>query len=377
MTSLREYAEIFGRYNRERRQYFSDAGDENAKKNLRTLRKISFFLLPILLITYCITPLIVTSWTITLSYILLLPVVLVFTVISTLYAKKAEVSSFWANFLCLAFYVVLFAFVIRFDVFEDPTAPASFMPLMLTVIPVVFIFRFCTIIPLMVIMEIIYVCSVYNIKEERIGQSDIFVSLIGLILGFLIAFTIVQLRIQDNNAKHEYQRRSLVDPVTGILNKFSFENSVREALKAREGDALYALLVLDIDNLKRMNDELGVMVGDMFLEDIAEYITHTFRGSDIIGRVGSDEFMIYVRDMKDEDWLTRRLSRIQREVKLLSNEHGNINMTVSIGVVIAKEEYMGFDAMYRLADDALYKAKTRGRGKYVVHNVQEGEDYIE
>lgn len=372
MNLIRRYIGILKRYNQERRQYFSEVGEENAKKNLRTLRKISTVLFPTLIVLYVITPFIIDSWTITLPYILFLPVVALYAFVSALYAKREKINDFFANFLCVLFYLTLVGFILCFDVFYDPTVPASFMPLLLIILPIVFTLRFRIIIPLMMVTELVYAIVVYQVKSPKIGDNDVFTSIIGLILGYLVAFIIVQLRIQDNNAKHEYQRRSLVDPVTGILNKFSFENSVREALKAREGSSLYALLVLDIDNLKRMNDELGTMIGDVFLEDIADYVTHTFRGSDIIGRVGGDEFMVYLRDFKDEDWLMNRLSRIQTEVKALSNEHGNINMTVSIGAVIAGKELLTFDTMYRLADDALYKAKTRGRGKYVVHNTLKG-----
>lgn len=373
MIKKRKYVAIVKRYNKERRQYFADARDENAKRNLRLLRKLSVLMIPVMLLVYCGMKLFIPRWTLSFAHILFLLVLLLFAAVSTLYAKRAEIKTSWANILCFLFYVCLLGFFIEFDVFGPPGVPATFVPLLLTMIPVAFVFRFRIMLSLMLATEIVYICLVYMIKEAEIAHSDIFTSLVGLFFGVLIAFTIVQLRIQDNNAKNEYQRRSLVDPVTGILNKFSFENTVREALKARERTTSCALMLLDIDNLKRMNDELGTMVGDMFLEDIAEYLTHTFRGSDIIGRVGADEFMIYVRDMKDEDWLTNRCSRIQHEVKALSNEHGNVNMTVSIGVVISGEDPIGFDTLYRLVDGALYKAKTHGRGKYMVRNVQSGD----
>lgn len=235
-------------------------------------------------------------------------------------------------------------------------------------VPAIFVFRFRVLVPLLAGVEIVYVMALLHFKTPRMAESDIFSSLIGLFFGYLLALTIVQLRIKDNNAKREYMRRSMVDPVTGILNKFSFENSVREVLKAREQHSQSALLILDVDNLKRMNDGLGAKTVDSFLENIADFLIHTFRGSDIIGRVGGDEFMVYVRSMEDEEWLTNQCFRVQQEAREMSNRYGNINMTISIGAIIIGDEPVHFDEIYQMADDTIYQAKTHGRGKYVMQH---------
>ena len=262
------------------------------------------------------------------------------------------------------------------DIFPCRNVPASFMPLLLIVTPTVFVLRFRLIIPLMAIVDLVYSIVALWYKVPRIAQSDVFTAFIGLVLGYMMTLTIVQLRIRDNNAKREYQRRCMVDPVTGILNKFSFENSLRDTLNARDETHECALLLVDIDNMKRMNDELGKLVGDMFLENVAEFLTSIFRGSDIIGRVGGDEFMVYVRNLKSEDWLAGKCSRIQHEIKTISNENGNINMTCSIGAAVAGKVPVSFEQMYTQADDSLYKAKTRGRGKYVLHYVHKEREVI-
>lgn len=377
MTKKRLYTELINRYNRERRQFFLDARDESARQNLRMLKKISIFLLPFLLFTFCITPFIVSGWKISLPYFLLAGTIAVFAVFSVLYSGKPKISSWIANAACVLFTIMMFALLFWIDIFLSSDLPATFVPLVLVMVPGTFILRFRVLVPLMAVEEIIYVILVMEFKETRIAQTDIFTSIIGLAFGYLMALTIVQLRIRDNNAKREYQRRSMVDPVTGILNKFSLENSVRDTLQARDPSTNCALLRIDIDNMKRMNDELGKLVGDMFLENVAEFLTSIFRGSDTIGRIGGDEFMVFVRDMKGEDWLAGKCSRIQHEVKALSNENGNINMTCSIGVAVAGEKKVSFEQMYTLADDSLYKAKTRGRGKYVMHHVHTEKEVIQ
>lgn len=368
--------EMIRQFNQERRQYFVDARDENARSNLRILKKVSIFSILLVVFAYFVTPHIISGWQVSPPYFWFIPAVLFFTIYSVLYAKRPEINPNVANASCVVFIIVIELLVVLIDVFLGSRSQASFMPMIFIMVPGVFIFPFRVLVPLLAGSEMVYVFALLKYKTIELAEVDIFTSLVGLMFGYLMAFTIVQLRIKDNNAKREYQRRSMVDPVTGILNKFSFENSVREALKAREINTLSALVVLDIDNLKRMNDELGTMVGDMFLEDVAEYLTHIFRGSDIIGRVGGDEFMVYIRSMNNEEWLSQKCFRLQQEVKALSNEHGNINMTISIGAAIVKEQKVSFDQMYGVADNSLYKAKTRGRGKFAVSHVQIGEDEI-
>lgn len=374
--NLRHSREMIRQFNQERRQYFVDARDENARSNLRILKKVSIFSILLVVFAYFVTPHIISGWQVSPPYFWFIPAVLFFTIYSVLYAKRPEINPNVANASCVVFIIVIELLVVLIDVFLGSRSQASFMPMIFIMVPGVFIFPFRVLVPLLAGSEMVYVFALLKYKTIELAEVDIFTSLVGLMFGYLMAFTIVQLRIKDNNAKREYQRRSMVDPVTGILNKFSFENSVREALKAREINTLSALVVLDIDNLKRMNDELGTMVGDMFLEDVAEYLTHIFRGSDIIGRVGGDEFMVYIRSMNNEEWLSQKCFRLQQEVKALSNEHGNINMTISIGTAIVKEQKVSFDQMYGVADNSLYKAKTRGRGKFAVSHVQIGEDEI-
>ncbi len=377
MTRKRMYTEMFNRYNRERKQFFLDAKNESARQNLRVLKKMCVFLLPFLVFAYLFTPYLVTGWKLSLPYFVLAGVVVVFALFSVWYSSKPKISTGIANGACVFFVMVLFAILFWIDIFTRPETPASFVPLVLLVAPSVFILRFRIIMPMMVVVEAAYWILTMEFKPGMIAGSDVFTSVVGLVLGVMMTLTIVQLRIQDNNAKREYQKRSMVDPVTGILNKFSFENSVRDTLRARELTNDCALLRLDIDNMKRMNDELGRLVGDMFLENVAEFLTNIFRGSDIIGRVGGDEFMVYIRNLKGEDWLAGKCARIQQEIKNISNENGNINMTCSIGVAVVGNESVSFEQMYTQADDSLYKAKTRGRGKYVLHYVHTEREVIQ
>lgn len=367
---IRHSKELLRQFNLERKQYFEDARDENARLNLRMLKKSSMFFLVFLLLSFLIVPLVFSSWEMSAPYLGFVPVVLAFIIYSVVYSNKPDINIKIANASCVVFVIVIEILVMLVDVIANKSSHASYMPLILIIVPGLFVFPFSVLIPLLTGSEIIYIIALLQFETLEMAERDILTSVVGLVFGHMMAMTIVQLRIKDNNAKREYLRRSMVDPVTGILNKFSFENSAREALRAREKSTPAALLIMDIDNLKRMNDELGKLVGDMFLEDVAEYLTNIFRGSDIIGRVGGDEFMIYIRNMKQEDWLEKKCFRLQQEVKALSNEYGNVNITISIGVVIIKEKEVHFDEMYQIADNALYVAKTRGRGKCVIQQAE-------
>ena len=313
MTRTKLYSELFNRYNRERRQFFLDCREESGRQNLRMLKKITILLVPFILFAFFFTPFLVRGWTISLPYYVLFGFVVLTAGISVFYASRPKIHYYVANTICTLFILGMFIITAWIDIFPYRNVPASFVPLLLIVTPTVFILRFRLIIPLMAIVDLVYSIVTLWYKVPRIAQSDVFTAFIGLVLGYMMTLTIVQLR---------------------------------------------------------------KLVGDMFLENVAEFLTSIFRGSDIIGRVGGDEFMVYVRNLKSEDWLAGKCSRIQHEIKAISNENGNINMTCSIGAAVAGKVPVSFEQMYTQADDSLYKAKTRGRGKYVLHYVHKEREVI-
>ncbi len=159
------------------------------------------------------------------------------------------------------------------------------------------------------------------------------------------------------------EHKSSTDLLTGLLNKISFEESARSCIAEPSEDNTRALFILDFDNFKSVNDEHGHKTGDEVLKSFGKILRRCFRESDVIGRVGGDEFMVLASGSIPEASITERCERINDLLRRLTVGEAS-GFSCSIGVVIDSAS-SPFDELYRLADDALYEAKARGKARYV------------
>lgn len=167
--------------------------------------------------------------------------------------------------------------------------------------------------------------------------------------------------------------RAQIDGVTGLYCKAATEKLVVQALKEmREGMA--ALLLVDLDDLKTINDTLGHLEGDRAILTVARTLKARFRNSDIIGRVGGDEFMVFLQGLKSEEW-AKGLAGLITE-KIGSQRLGCNNdypLSVSVGIAITDGQNASFESLYREADAALYKVKRGNKNGYAVFGGSEND----
>ncbi len=161
--------------------------------------------------------------------------------------------------------------------------------------------------------------------------------------------------------------RSQQDPLTGLLNRTAFIEQMSAIIAASAPGAEHALIMIDIDRFKRINDTFGHHFGDQVLCDIASSLRSTLRTNDIVGRIGGDEFVVCLRDLPpDRHVLERRACFI---CDLLEKNYGGaISVSGSIGIAMFPDDGADFDALYQRADKALYHAKRLGKHCYVTYS---------
>ena len=139
----------------------------------------------------------------------------------------------------------------------------------------------------------------------------------------------------------------------------------KELDRAQRYDHPLALMMMDIDHFKRVNDTYGHAAGDEVLKQLAASCTANLRGPDILGRLGGEEFAVAMPGCGIEaaDHVAERLRRTLAKIEVPS-EQGTISFTISIGV-IAREVGAGLDAALDRADKAMYAAKQGGRNRVV------------
>ncbi len=184
---------------------------------------------------------------------------------------------------------------------------------------------------------------------------------IGEPVGDDVAVTFVD--ITDRKAK-EIQMESIArsDPLTGVLNRRGFERDAAKKLSDSDDNATGALLFIDLNEFKQINDRCGHEVGDQLLKIAAERLRTSLRSHDIIGRPGGDEFVALVPDVKPKvaEALAARLTRRLEEPYIVGAE--TLHCASSIGLALYPEHANTLTGLLRAADQAMYRAKARCRG---------------
>ncbi len=170
------------------------------------------------------------------------------------------------------------------------------------------------------------------------------------------------------------EKLAYFDGLTGLANRTLLKDRMTKAIQnAKRTQDLLAVIFLDLDHFKLINDTLGHSVGDELLAYIASLLKTQLRESDTLSRLGGDEFVILLPIIKDIDTASNIASKIQQtlESKHDIGTHG-LYITSSIGVAIYPEHGTTSDELIRNADTAMYEAKNEGRNKYKIYSQSMG-----
>jgi diguanylate cyclase (GGDEF)-like protein/PAS domain S-box-containing protein len=159
------------------------------------------------------------------------------------------------------------------------------------------------------------------------------------------------------------------DALTGLPNRTLFIDRLRYAVERakRRDDYLFAVLFLDLDRFKDINDSLGHFVGDQLLIAIANRLQKDLRSTDTVARLGGDEFVILLEDISDISDATRIADHLQSELTNANHliDH-DVFVTTSIGIVLSVTGYNRPEEVLRDADIAMYRAKALGKARYEI-----------
>ncbi len=171
--------------------------------------------------------------------------------------------------------------------------------------------------------------------------------------------------IHDQKAIEE---RAQKDLLTDCYNKISAENIISQKLKSN-ADATHTLFIIDIDNFKAVNDNLGHFFGDEVIRDIATGLKETFRDIDIIARIGGDEFIVFVEKLDDIELISQKAEKILEVYrKTYSGEYKDYSVSGSVGIAIFPRDGTNYEELYQNADKALSQAKIQGKNRFLIYS---------
>jgi diguanylate cyclase (GGDEF)-like protein len=189
---------------------------------------------------------------------------------------------------------------------------------------------------------------------------------------FTISIAFILLAMAKERTEHRHKTAALVDPLTGISNRRAFLQDGEVRLRRQTVDPRpIAVMLLDLDNFKSINDRFGHAIGDRVLQRFAEVASNCMRRADLFGRLGGEEFAAVLVDATRERAVAVA-EQIRATFAAASCEVDGrpVVATVSIGVVISHDAVLDISALLAQADHALYRAKDNGRNRIEVASIE-------
>lgn len=178
-------------------------------------------------------------------------------------------------------------------------------------------------------------------------------------------------RYKLENAKLKV--RAQMDQLTQLYNKITTQEMAAELLR-KYPEGQYALMVIDFDNFKLVNDRFGHLQGDKALIEFGKSIMKQCRSSDVVGRIGGDEFVVFMTNYSDKNTLELKANNILSSIRVLGKENNMYEMiTASIGIAVYPQHGKTYEELFKKADLALYTSKKMGKNQWRFYS----QDYLE
>ena len=265
-----------------------------------------------------------------------------------------------------AYMLFLSASSIITGVFLCKDRNAVFFFIAQTTFPVIFLDTPLRMAGLSLVSAIVFDILAYFFKTPDRYMIDIMNSVIFLITGMLLSIFTANIKLNDFIFQKAIKTERDTDGLTGLLNKSSMMREIRKSMTNDPKNGI--LVMLDVDDFKRINDSYGHVVGDFVISGIARCLNSSFRNSDIIGRFGGDEFVIFMpftHDVVIAQSRVKKVLSLMAETIELPNE--NDKVTGSFGIAVCSEFGDTYDDLFRKADYALYRAKNGGKNQFSVY----------
>ena len=171
---------------------------------------------------------------------------------------------------------------------------------------------------------------------------------------------------ERKKAEERIRVLALQDTLTGLPNRLSLNDQVERALeRAASAERMFAIMFLDLDGFKKVNDSFGHDIGDVLLIHVAQLLKNAVRETDVVARLGGDEFVVLLHDVTDEAMVASVAEKIVLSVGSPCQLEGiEISIGTSIGIAIYPRDGISREALLKVSDHAMYAAKSSGKGNY-------------
>lgn len=221
------------------------------------------------------------------------------------------------------------------------------------------------------------ILSEKNEMRYYIYTAAFIAALLSLLLSIQLSFRVTE---PVRNVVSQLDTKAHIDQLTGILNKISFQEFTDNRLKNSLSIEPHALILIDLDNFKGINDTLGHSYGDEVLAKVGAIMRALFSSEDFLGRIGGDEFCVLINTVPDnntsyEDFVSSKCEELCTAFRNnYTGKDGKYKVSASIGVSLFSKHGTTFSELYTASDKALYKSKQKGKDTYTFFSSEENYD---
>ncbi|MDH6459161.1 diguanylate cyclase (GGDEF)-like protein [Fusobacterium sp. PH5-7] len=178
------------------------------------------------------------------------------------------------------------------------------------------------------------------------------------------------LLIKDISNIKELKEMSEKDPLTSLYNRRAIKKHIDNFLENSKEDksSSHAFIILDLDNFKTLNDTLGHVMGDIALQELSLKLIERFKDQSIIGRLGGDEFIVFLKNISSREELSKTLKKVLNDFTITySHSDLSVAISVSIGVAVFPQDGTTFQELYKKSDIALYNIKNTSKNSFAFY----------
>lgn len=282
-------------------------------------------------------------------------------IISKFYLKKHS------QHITLVFYLALTPVMIMgilMGTFLDKTEPSITIMVFICVLPLFILDKPWRIILYITGTAIIYGICCFIAKDINMFMADLVDLVTFYFLSVGVNFFILNDRIESVENYIKYRNKSEIDLLTGIYNRGTGVEMIEQLMDKKKYGAF---ILIDIDDFKYINDSYGHIVGDRYLQAVADNIKNIFYDS-VVLRLGGDEFAIYSKDLNNEEKCKRHFEKLFDVLNNMEDlSQNDYAFHISLGCSICDKSITSFEDLYSKADEALYAAKEAGKGCYRIN----------
>lgn len=348
-----------------RKEYIKNAADENAESNFRAL-KIGSGAAAIFSTLFLITAPRAIEGRIPLFFA---AAMVLFCFAVFIFGKRGDGKRKGVAALCIVFEAAVFTFTLLTDTAGGRSASTGFMPLLCVAFPICFIFPLRISYGIVLFFEAAHLAADLILNGGEITRGVISEATGAVIFSLVTEHitTSLRIRLYETQAGCETLcSRDMLMPE--IYNKQSCRRMICEYLDEHNPRVSAALIIIDLDNFKIVNDTFGHIKGDCVLRCAGEVILEIFRPTGgIAGRFGGDEFIVFIPGEVSEKVLSKKCGMVKERLRERVRSDLGIAVSCSIGAVLLRDKKAdSFEKIFMSADAALYEAKDRGKNCFSI-----------